>query len=842
MLAQGLDTGILCKLRTLDEYGNGAIELPRRPEFSGTEQDNFDEMRVGFLTATCGSLPAVNLQQNMSNSHEFYFKCDANVVGTLVVTTQLVSSLPEVGAFVDGEIRQVEVTITPKRIIELQNIGVRGGQNEESVMMRDSGPDPLAMDILVDYLTTKITLEVSIIEGSNSVWRMLGELPGLGAHELSAKRVYVSGEREDVRDIPIGPGLTNIYIEVTAEDNITMTNYSLRVLRQLEFGCDTQLIACITNNETLLSECESAVCTITDGNVLLGPRPLLLSDVSATGSFGVQHTISELKVGENGADLEFEVDFTALGEALVQVLYLSDVRLSAAYSTQMHEYSTKRIDVLCDRGFHRPSPDEMNADPHTPCTPCVPGFHSEIVGASFCVPCAPNTYQRLPAQAECRNCQLNSFSLAGSWEDCVAEPGYWRVYPIDDATDDPVFVECPPDTCKANNTCHIGYDPATILCGRCDNTVPAPGIRGNAKCQEDSSYCFYRDTSERCLPCPPASEQMPMLIGFGAGVLVVGYIVGKVGLHALAYAKKDLKGGVSFVTFIQIVSLLGQFKFEWPEGLKAFFGWFSVFKLNVAVARPECTTAPMRNAVFKYYLQLLLPFVVGLALLLYFASAVFHAMLVKRASRWYRRAIPGMVRKAAAVKLRKEVTKLRVRVEVNASSKTEGGRLLAYNAPELLELWEVLQSQSFAEKYQPMTDSDQVALLYQELLRRLYYGRVPMDAVSELLHRMSPLHRKANFPSYRDQIKRERAIGHFQFVLLCFFSQNAREKTRHAMQQKVCRSNSKSPRSPLLPGLTHGANRWSRLCVRSRRRTLPSQTCSPRSSGGARRRLASSVC
>ena len=250
----------------------------------------------------------------------------------------------------------------------------------------------------------------------------------------------------------------------------------------------------------------------------------------------------------------------------------------------------------------------------------------------------------------------------------------------------------------------------------------------------------------------------------------------------------------------------------------------------------------MRNAVFKYYLQLLLPFVVGLALLLYFASAVFHAMLVKRASRWYRRAIPGMVRKAAAVKLRKEVTKLRVRVEVNASSKTEGGRLLAYNAPELLELWEVLQSQSFAEKYQPMTDSDQVALLYQELLRRLYYGRVPMDAVSELLHRMSPLHRKANFPSYRDQIKRERAIGHFQFVLLCFFSQNAREKTRHAMQQKVCRSNSKSPRSPLLPGLTHGANRWSRLCVRSRRRTLPSQTCSPRSSGGARRRLASSVC
>ena len=45
----------------------------------------------------------------------------------------------------------------------------------------------------------------------------------------------------------------------------------------------------------------------------------------------------------------------------------------------------------------------------------------------------------------------------------------------------------------------------------------------------------------------------------------------------------------------------------------------------------------MRNAVFKYYLQLLLPFVVGLALLLYFASAVFHAMLVKRASRWYRR-------------------------------------------------------------------------------------------------------------------------------------------------------------------------------------------------------------
>ena len=57
----------------------------------------------------------------------------------------------------------------------------------------------------------------------------------------------------------------------------------------------------------------------------------------------------------------------------------------------------------------------------------------------------------------------------------------------------------------------------------------------------------------------------------------------------------------------------------------------------------------MRNAVFKYYLQLLLPFVVGLALLLYFASAVFHAMLVKRASRWYGRVIPGMVRKAAAL-------------------------------------------------------------------------------------------------------------------------------------------------------------------------------------------------
>ena len=58
------------------------------------------------------------------------------------------------------------------------------------------------------------------------------------------------------------------------------------------------------------------------------------------------------------------------------------------------------------------------------------------------------------------------------------------------------------------------------------------------------------------------------------------------------------KGGVSFVTFIHIVSLLGQFKFEWPEGLKAFFGWFSVFKLNVAVARLECTTALILHGEF----------------------------------------------------------------------------------------------------------------------------------------------------------------------------------------------------------------------------------------------------
>ena len=125
--------------------------------------------------------------------------------------------------------------------------------------------------------------------------------------------------------------------------------------------------------------------------------------------------------------------------------------------------------------------------------------------------------------------------------------------------------------------------------------------------------------------------------------------IARLDVRRQAHVGTPTKGGVSFVTFIQIVSLLGQFKFEWPEGIKAFFGWFSVFKLNVAVARPECTTAPMRNAVFKYYLQLLLPFVVGLALLLYFASAVFHAMLVKRASRWYRRVIPGMVRKAAAL-------------------------------------------------------------------------------------------------------------------------------------------------------------------------------------------------
>ena len=94
--------------------------------------------------------------------------------------------------------------------------------------------------------------------------------------------------------------------------------------------------------------------------------------------------------------------------------------------------------------------------------------------------------------------------------------------------------------------------------------------------------------------------------------------------------------------------------------------------------------------------------------LLTFIAAFVHSRLVKALYSKLQKKYPRHVRHASAVALEKEVRKLHVTVDVDEHG-SDGGRRLAEHAHEILELWKVLQAQSFAEKYQPLTDNDHVA-------------------------------------------------------------------------------------------------------------------------------------
>ena len=238
------------------------------------------------------------------------------------------------------------------------------------------------------------------------------------------------------------------------------------------------------------------------------------------------------------------------------------------------------------------------------------------------------------------------------------------------------YIKCVDNVCTGNNTCQ--YANTGTLCAECGPQVKP---------------FFYRDTAQKCQECDDDNTQTVIMAVIALVVLlIVIRIAVKVGLDSLAYLKKDLKGMVSTVTFVQIISLLGNFQFSWPQEIKDFLALFSIFKLNINVAHTECLSElfrtpvpkytpprspaeraswrpasrplPAARAPCRYLISLAMPVVFAIALGLVVLWAHLHARLVKANSGALRRCFPRTFLHAAQAQLKLIISDLHLPLPV----------------------------------------------------------------------------------------------------------------------------------------------------------------------------------
>lgn len=309
----------------------------------------------------------------------------------------------------------------------------------------------------------------------------------------------------------------------------------------------------------------------------------------------------------------------------------------------------------CDAGMI-----DHDSDPATPCVSssesecmstqeCAAGFvDHDCDSGTVCVECPPGTYSGGGSGTNntgCRLCEIRTVDqdsdpstaclpckLDGSQEcneegltHVKARAGYY-IHSTNFADAEQVTVCEPATACMGGigpSSCNTGF--IGRRCASCADRF----YRGQQSNQQD--------THGQCYACPTANVPLwaVFLIFF-----IVCIIAGAIFDHLLKRIQRLSECAAPFfviVTFVQTLDLLvAGIPLEWPSAVSTVAAGFSVFNLNLELARPECSIS--FNFATKQTIMLLLPvvvllYVVAMSLVLLLKAIIAHKQARKARQR-----------------------------------------------------------------------------------------------------------------------------------------------------------------------------------------------------------------
>eukprot|EP00003_Mantamonas_plastica_P033228 TRINITY_DN93_c0_g2_i13.p1 TRINITY_DN93_c0_g2~~TRINITY_DN93_c0_g2_i13.p1 ORF type:complete len:1563 (+),score=447.84 TRINITY_DN93_c0_g2_i13:1329-6017(+) len=203
---------------------------------------------------------------------------------------------------------------------------------------------------------------------------------------------------------------------------------------------------------------------------------------------------------------------------------------------------------------------------------CKPKFFTPTLKVGVaCEPC--------PANADC----------AGRLAQPVAQPGFFNT----GSKSAFEFTRCAvASACLGGNStssCATGYQ--GVLCGAC--------VKG------------FHKLGDTCQPCTEGSTTMVVLIVF----LFIAYLF-FVKRQVRSATRTTGKVTAMAITHLQVMSTFSEYRLRWPDSVQNTLNLFSIANFNLDVAAPECSVAQEWTYESRFWLTLMLPFIVILGLLL----------------------------------------------------------------------------------------------------------------------------------------------------------------------------------------------------------------------------------
>ncbi|KAJ3442001.1 hypothetical protein M0812_14023 [Anaeramoeba flamelloides] len=299
---------------------------------------------------------------------------------------------------------------------------------------------------------------------------------------------------------------------------------------------------------------------------------------------------------------------------------------------------------LCPIGTHQNSKGQSN------CMDCLQGSYTEQKGSVTCELCPSGTYQNENGQIQCKNCEFNTYQQYIGATECLYCPLFSETL----TTQTKSIKECfcsigyygEPGTncqkCPDNGICNQfnqqyalpseGYwssktDLNTLI--KCKIYESCPGYE-TEKCDSELGYTGYLCSEclsgfykfeDQCEICPINNNSRLILFFILFVILIILFLI-------IAKKGKNYFGSFSiFINFLQVIAILPKLDYNWPIKLINFFQFFSIINFNIDFLALECSIN--LNYEEKWFIIMLLPFILIFILLLIYIFLFIHSHLVK---------------------------------------------------------------------------------------------------------------------------------------------------------------------------------------------------------------------
>ncbi|KAJ3442002.1 hypothetical protein M0812_14024 [Anaeramoeba flamelloides] len=299
---------------------------------------------------------------------------------------------------------------------------------------------------------------------------------------------------------------------------------------------------------------------------------------------------------------------------------------------------------LCPIGTYQ------NSKGQSKCMYCLQGSYTDQKGTSTCELCPSGTYQNENGQFQCKNCEFNTYQQYIGTTKCLYCPLFSETL----TTQTKSIKECfcsvgyygEPGTncqkCPDNGICNKfnqqyplpseGYwssktDLNTLI--KCKNFESCPGYE-TEKCDSELGYTGYLCSEclsgfykfeDQCEICPINNNSRLILFFILFVILIILLLI-------IAKKGKNYFGSFSiFINFLQVIAILPKLDYNWPIKLINFFQFFSIINFNIDFLALECSIN--LNYEEKWFIIMLLPFILIFILLLIYIFLFIHSHLVK---------------------------------------------------------------------------------------------------------------------------------------------------------------------------------------------------------------------